>query len=72
MKFIFRRYNNIRKMDSTYIKEYGYNGKPVSQSASQSISLSLTDRLTVINDLFPFKRLTNMRKINSTYITEFG
>ena len=71
MTFIFRRYNNIRKMDSTYIKEYRYNGQ-TSQPASQSIGLSLTDRLTVINDLFPFRRLTNMRKMDSTYITECG
>ena len=47
--FLFRRFKNIRKMNSTYITEYGYNGlasQPVSQSANQSVSLSLTVRLT--------------------------
>ena len=46
MIYIFcRRYNNIRKMNSTYITEYGYN-EPVSQPCSQPVSLSLADRLT--------------------------
>ena len=36
---------NIRKMDSTYITKYGYN-RPVSQPVSQSVCLSLADRLT--------------------------
>ena len=43
--FFARRYKNIRKMDSTYITEYEYNG-PVSQPVSQSVSMTLTDRLT--------------------------
>ena len=43
--FLCRRYKYIRKIDSTYITEYGYNG-PVSQPVSQSVCLSLTDRLT--------------------------
>ena len=45
MTFLFRRYKNIRKMDLTYITDYGYNG-PFSQPVSQSVCLSLTDRLT--------------------------
>ena len=54
--FLWRRYKNIRKRDSTYITKYRYNG-PVSHSvclsltdrrtsANQSVCLSLTDRLT--------------------------
>ena len=43
--FLCRRYENIRKMNSTHITEYGYNG-PVSQQVSQSVCLSLTHRLT--------------------------
>ena len=36
---------NIRKMNSTYITENGYNGL-VSQPVTQSVGLSLTHRLT--------------------------
>ena len=43
MTFIFRRYNNIRKIDSTYIKEYGYNGQ-TSQPVSQPVDQSVLDR----------------------------
>ena len=63
MTFLFRRYKNIRKMDSTYIAEYGYN-EPTSQPLSQPVSQSILDRktdfsqpvsqsvLTFINGLF--------------------
>ena len=36
----FRKYKYIRRIDSTYIAEYGYNG-PVSQPANQSASQSV-------------------------------
>ena len=42
------------------------------QPASQSVRLSLTDRLIFINNLFRFRRYKNMRKMDSTYITEYG
>ena len=41
----FRRYKNIRKMVSTYIKDCGSKG-PASQPNCQSVCLYLTDRLT--------------------------
>ena len=84
--FLCSRYQNIRKLNSTYITEYGYKGpvsQPVSQSvclslkdrltsASQSVCLSLKDRLTFINDLYRFRRYKNIRKMVSTYFTECG
>ena len=81
--FRFRIYKNIRKMDSTYITENGYNGPTSQQSDSQSVSqsvldrqtgfshkpvsLSLTDRLTCINDLFTFRRYRIIINMDSTY-----
>ena len=47
--FRFSRYKNIRRIDSTYIRECGYKGsasQPISLPASQSVCLYLTDRLT--------------------------
>ena len=35
MTYRFRRYKDIRKMDSSYISEFGYN-EPVSQPVSPS------------------------------------
>ena len=42
MTYFFAEDTKITKMDSTYITEYEYNG----QSTSQSVSLSVLDRLT--------------------------
>ena len=42
------------------------------QPASQSVRLSLTDRLTFINNLFRFRRFKNSARMDSTYITECG
>ena len=42
------------------------------EPATQSVRLSLPDRLTFINDLYGFRRYTNIRKMVSTYISECG